>query len=87
MFECMQEVSRLLSTKDLTSMPYHPICNGFGWEMEWKAEVHATDTAIVAVTGVVHQDVDPELGMDYSNLDYLECLIYVTGQRGTLEEF
>ena len=28
MSECMQEVSRLLSTKALTSRPYHPICNG-----------------------------------------------------------
>ena len=28
MSECMQEVSRLLSIKDLTSTPYHPICNG-----------------------------------------------------------
>ena len=27
MSECMQEVSRLLSIKGLTSMPYHPICN------------------------------------------------------------
>ena len=26
--ECMQEVSRLLSIKGLTSTPYHPICNG-----------------------------------------------------------
>ena len=28
MSECMKEVSRLLSIKGLTSMPYHPICNG-----------------------------------------------------------
>ena len=28
MSEWMQKVSRLLSIKDLTSMPYHPICNG-----------------------------------------------------------
>ena len=28
MSECMQEVSRLLSIICLTSMPYHPICNG-----------------------------------------------------------
>ena len=28
MSECMQEVSRLPSIKCLTSMPYHPICNG-----------------------------------------------------------
>ena len=28
MSECMQEVSRLLSTNGLTSTPYHPICNG-----------------------------------------------------------
>ena len=27
MSECMQEVSRLLSIKGLTSVPYHPICN------------------------------------------------------------
>ena len=27
MSECMQEVSRLLSIKGLTSTPYHPICN------------------------------------------------------------
>ena len=27
-FMCMQEVSRLLSIKGLTSSPYHPICNG-----------------------------------------------------------
>ena len=27
--ECMQEVSRLLSIKGMTSTPYHPICNGF----------------------------------------------------------
>ena len=26
--KCMQEVSRLLSIKYLTSTPYHPICNG-----------------------------------------------------------
>ena len=26
--ECMQEVSRLLSIKGLTSTPCHPICNG-----------------------------------------------------------
>ena len=26
--QCMQEVSRLLSIKRLTSSPYHPICNG-----------------------------------------------------------
>ena len=26
--ECMQEVSRLLSTKQLTTSPYHPMCNG-----------------------------------------------------------
>ena len=26
MSECMQEVSRLLSKKGLTIMPYHPIC-------------------------------------------------------------
>eukprot|EP00794_Sanderia_malayensis_P021282 gene21282-23353_t len=26
--ECMEEVSRLLSIKQLTSMPYHPMCNG-----------------------------------------------------------
>ena len=30
MSECMQEVSRLLSIKGLTSTPYHPICNGLG---------------------------------------------------------
>ena len=29
MSKCMQEVSRLLSIKGLTSMPYNPICNGF----------------------------------------------------------
>ena len=28
MSECMQEVSRLLSIKGMTSTPYHPICNG-----------------------------------------------------------
>ena len=28
MSECMHEVSRLLSIKGLTGMPYHPICNG-----------------------------------------------------------
>ena len=28
MSECMQELSRLLSIKGLTSTPYHPICNG-----------------------------------------------------------
>ena len=28
LLECMQEISRLLSIKGLTSMPYHPICNG-----------------------------------------------------------
>ena len=28
MSKCMQEVSRLLSIKGLTSTPYHPICNG-----------------------------------------------------------
>ena len=28
MSECMQEVSRLLGIKGLTSTPYHPICNG-----------------------------------------------------------
>ena len=28
MSECMQEVSRLLSIKGLTSTPYHPISNG-----------------------------------------------------------
>ena len=28
MSECMQEVSRLPSINGLTSMPYHPICNG-----------------------------------------------------------
>ena len=28
MFKCMQEVSRLLSIKALTSTPYHCICNG-----------------------------------------------------------
>ena len=28
MSECIQEVSRLLSIKGLTSTPYHPICNG-----------------------------------------------------------
>ena len=28
MSECMQEVSRPLSIKGLTSTPYHPICNG-----------------------------------------------------------
>ena len=28
MSECMQEVSRLLSIKSLTSTPYHTICNG-----------------------------------------------------------
>ena len=27
MSKCMQEVSRLLSIKGLTSTPYHPICN------------------------------------------------------------
>ena len=27
MSKCMQEVSRLLSMKGLTSTPYHPICN------------------------------------------------------------
>ena len=26
--KCMEEVSRLLSIKRLTTMPYHPICNG-----------------------------------------------------------
>ncbi|CAB4041645.1 zinc finger [Paramuricea clavata] len=26
--ECMQEVSRLLSIKQLSTMPYHPMCNG-----------------------------------------------------------
>ena len=26
--ECMQEVSRLLSIRRLTTTPYHPICNG-----------------------------------------------------------
>ena len=26
--KCMEEVSRLLSTKRLTTTPYHPICNG-----------------------------------------------------------
>ena len=28
MSKCMQEVSRLLSIRDLTSTPYHPVCNG-----------------------------------------------------------
>ena len=28
MSECMQEVSRLLSIKGLTSTPYHSICDG-----------------------------------------------------------
>ena len=28
MAECVQEVSRLLAIKGLTSTPYHPICNG-----------------------------------------------------------
>ena len=26
--ECMKEVTRLLSTKQLTTTPYHPMCNG-----------------------------------------------------------
>ena len=26
--ECMQEVSRLLSIKQLSTTPYHPMCNG-----------------------------------------------------------
>ena len=26
--KCMEEVSRLLSIKRLTTTPYHPICNG-----------------------------------------------------------
>ena len=26
--ECMQEVARLLSVRQLTTSPYHPICNG-----------------------------------------------------------
>ena len=26
--ECMEEVSRLLSIRQLTSTPYHPMCNG-----------------------------------------------------------
>ena len=26
--DCMEEVSRLLSMKQLTTSPYHPICNG-----------------------------------------------------------
>ena len=39
MYECMQEVSRLLSIKGLTSMPYHPICNGLvdGWNRALKS--------------------------------------------------
>ena len=28
MFECMQEVSRLLTIKGLTSTQYHAVCNG-----------------------------------------------------------
>ena len=37
MSECMQEVSRLLSIKDLTSKPYHPICNSVveRWSGTW----------------------------------------------------
>ena len=42
MTECMQEVSRLLSIKGLTSTPYHPICNGLV-KMEWNPQVHAKE--------------------------------------------
>ena len=37
--ECMQEVSRLLSIKGLTSTPYHPTCNGLveRWSGTWKS--------------------------------------------------
>ena len=39
MSECMQEVSRLLSIKDLTSKPYHSICNNVveRWSGTWKS--------------------------------------------------
>ena len=39
MSECMQEVSRLLSIKGMTSTPYHPICNGL--VERWNPQVHA----------------------------------------------
>ena len=34
--DLMKEVSRLLSIKRLVCTPYHPICNGFGGEVEWE---------------------------------------------------
>ena len=43
MSECMQEVSRLLSIKGLTSMQYHAICNGLVEKWEPNPEVHAKE--------------------------------------------
>ena len=42
MSECIQEVSRLLSIKGLTSRPYHPICNGLDRDA-LNPEVHAEE--------------------------------------------
>ena len=48
MSECMQEVSRLLSIKDLTSTPHHPICNGLvvrsmEWNLKYMFNRHCQD--------------------------------------------
>ena len=47
----MQEVSRLLSIKGLTSMPYHPICNGLvkRWNKTLKSMLEALSRPAEAV--------------------------------------
>ena len=59
MSECMQEVSRLLSIKGLTSTPYHPICNGLV-EMERNPQAHAKE-ALPRPSEPVHRLINPVL--------------------------
>ena len=57
MSECMQEVSRLLSIKDLTSTPHHPICNGLvERSMEWNPEVHVQQALPRSAEAVAQTD-------------------------------
>ena len=40
----MKEVCKLLGVLQSTTTPYHPICNGFGGEVQWHVEEDAEET-------------------------------------------
>ena len=58
MSECMQEVSRLLSIKGLTSTPYHSICNGLVESWNKNIQVNARE-ALPSPAKVVAQTDEP----------------------------